>query len=81
MINEVLSGSTTKPEVGMGASILFATDRRAATVTEVHDNHIIVQLDGTKMTYRYRKIAGRWKNEEGNGLCVGRREDYFDPSF
>lgn len=81
MINSILSGSTTKPEVGMGASILYATDRRAATITEVHDDHIIVQLDGTSLTYEFRKVAGRWRSKDGPGLCVGRREDYFDPSF
>lgn len=64
----------------MGANILFATDRRAATITEVHDDHIVVKLDDTELTYRFRKAAGRWKNTAGNGLCVGRRENYYDLS-
>lgn len=81
MINDILSRSTVKPEVGMGATLLYATDRRAATIIEVGEKSIVVQRDGTGATYRFRMVAGRWYSKEGPRLCVGRREDYFDPSF
>lgn len=112
-----------KPVVGMGATILGWTDRRAATIVKVEEttgkvNAYIIEVveddykvvagsmqdgsaeyeytpraDGYRLMYRKNRINGMWeevrRNPEtgrlnktnGNGLKIGKRNKWSDPSF
>jgi hypothetical protein len=68
----------TKPEVGMGATVLHYTDREAGTITYVHPN-------GRKLTFTLR-ANGRWVLagqglHKGTRLHIGDRAHYHDYSF
>lgn len=51
MLNRILENTKNpKPEVGMGATIYFWTDRRAATVTKVSPSGKTIELQEDKAT-------------------------------
>lgn len=84
-INELLCKSAQPiPEIGMGATVLFHTDRKAATVIAFTKCTVTVQFDKATRTdnngmsdsqeYTYeRDLAGNkltfWKNARG---CYGK---------
>jgi hypothetical protein len=124
MINNLLARATIgqpTPEVGMGATRLLYSDRRAATITEVRvkygETYITVQDDHTRVIagsghdgsaeYEYSPnprgsirhfkatlpdgawIEVTWNNatkrwnrvKSSNGLRIGERDEYRDPSM
>lgn len=124
VINHLYAAGTKgqpDPEVGMGATICYWTDRSAGTIVKVQKDKqgrwlIHVQGDSWKIVsgsefngsakYEYERnleggistwrfdAPGRWvelrvnhetgrlnKVKGGNGLTIGRRDRYYDPSF
>ena len=54
LVNHLYSGAKMKePEVGMGATVLCWTDRKAGTIVEVTDAGFTVQLDKATRTDNY----------------------------
>jgi hypothetical protein len=50
LMNHVMSRGETKPEVGMGATILMWTDRKAGTIIKVTPTQVHVQVDKATRT-------------------------------
>jgi hypothetical protein len=100
LINRVIEDSASPaPAVGMGATILWWSDRTPATVTKVSPSGKTVTLTEDRITgwenhygtsfapnpngrvFVARKNRyGRWKTA-GNGVTLGSRAAYRDPSF
>lgn len=106
LINHVYGRTQApKPEVGMGATELRWTDRRAGTIIKVSPSGKTVTLqydisrrddtngmsesqrytytpdpEGCTEVFRLNK-AGSFRNKSGNGLMIGKREEYYDYSF
>ena len=100
LVNRILEHSLSPvPEVGMGATIHWWSDRTAGTVTKVSPSGKTVTItedrvtewkdhygvtfaanpDGRTFVARLTK-NGTWKSA-GNGVRLGSRAAYNDPSF
>ena len=99
IINRIQENSSNlKPEVGMGATIYWWSDRTAGTVTKVSPSGKTVEITEDRVTewkdhygvsfeanpngrvFTARLRNGKWK-ASGQGVTLGNRAAYRDPSF
>ena len=52
LVNHMLSGSASEPSLGMGATVLYWTDRKAGTIVRVTPHTFTDQLDRVTRTDR-----------------------------
>jgi hypothetical protein len=96
LINNLYSRATINapvPTVGMLATVLAWSDRYAGEVTKIDKNiiHVSTKNHGSftfkkNRNGKYKEVyknptTGRYIGAAGNGLILGKADEYFDQSF